>query len=237
MCAEPSPGSSAHPYLYLHTCCYLRTAQMSVQIEGPMAMYRVTVPTDLCVQISRCVSVAPTDSSSTGTHMWLAVCPHVPTCALQMALHRALGDSSHYRDPAGATPSPPCTHPHSRTPMITPSPAACTPSRLPLILLKGFIKPQRTETRTHGARRERGGAAYSCCQPLARGHRRGPVGVTTLTASPSQPLPPARIASTHVPHARCDQIPDLAVALGAVPGIPTTHTNAPARNRQVGLWQ
>lgn len=109
-------------------------------------------------------------------------------------------------------------------PPITTSAGACTPcsrtltppSRSPpppgcrCILPKGFIKTQRTEMGTHGVRRERGGVAYSCRQPPARGHHRGTVGVTALAGVPvpAPAVPSFHPCAPNPAHARTP--PDLA---------------------------
>lgn len=74
------------------------------------------------------------------------------------------------------------------------APLSRSPPGCRCILPKGFIKTQRTETGTHGVRRERGGVAYSCRQPPARGHHRGTVGVTALAGVP---VPAPAIPSLH----------------------------------------
>lgn len=82
-------------------------------------------------------------------------------------------DCDRSRDPQ-SPPSPPAR---------SPPPAPARPLRHPS-LPKGFIKTQRTETGTHGARRERGGVANGCRQLWQ--------GATTATRPVS-------------PHSRCPQ--------------------------------
>lgn len=131
-------------------------------------------------------------------------------------------------------------------PPITTSAGACTPcsrtltppSRSPpppgcrCILPKGFIKTQRTEMGTHGVRRERGGVAYSCRQPPARGHHRGTVGVTALTGVPV--LAPA-VPSFH-PCAPNPPRPCHSPAAGTAPGSPWQRWHTPMLPPGLGRW-
>lgn len=93
------------------------------------------------------------------------------------------------------------------------------------VLPEGFIKPQRTETGTHGARSGCGGVAYSCRQPPW--HSRCPHAHRCLCPSSSCPLPAAHVTSTHVPHA---QTPSLAPA-----PLPGQCRGSPRRAPAVGL--